>query len=64
MLDAAPQPLDEDVVQGPAAPVHADRDAVRFGDPGKRIACELAALVGIGDLRLHQSTAIACHKRY
>ena len=51
LLHAAPQPLDEDVVQGTATAVHADGDSVAFQQ--LHIVCrgELAALVAVDDLR-------------
>src|SRR5204863_9017474 len=50
-LSTAPQPLDEDVVHAPALAVHADGDPVPLEGAGKVVAGELAALVGIEDLR-------------
>ena len=49
LLHAAPQPLDEDVVQGTATAVHADGNAVVFQQ--LHIVCrgELAALVAVDD---------------
>ena len=51
VLERAPQPFDEHVVHPAAAAVH--RDAQSGGDqhPGERSAGELAALVGVEDLR-------------
>ena len=52
VFDAAPQPLNEDVVPpGPFA-VHADGDAVVGEDAGKDRTGELRALVGVEDFRL------------
>src|ERR1700736_6239845 len=52
VFDAAPQPLDKDVVApGPFA-VHADRNAVVGECIGEGRARELRALVGIEDVRL------------
>ena len=48
----APQSLDKDVVHASALAVHADRDPVPFQGAGEVVAGELAALVGIEDLRL------------
>ena len=52
VLDAAPQPLDEDVVHPPSAPVHADANTqlAEPGDPRRR--GELAALIRVEDLGL------------
>ena len=50
VFEAAPQPLDEDVVHAPALAVHADGDAVILQRAGEILAGELAALVGIEDL--------------
>src|SRR2546423_4691078 len=49
IFEAAPQPLDEDVVHTPALAVHADHDPVPFQGTGEVVASELAALVGIED---------------
>ena len=51
VLDATPQPLDEDVIDPTALAVHADLDAVVGQHLGEVGAGELAALVGIEDLR-------------
>ena len=51
ILHAAPEPLYEDIVQGPATAVHADLDALGFQTARELDACELAALVGIENLR-------------
>ena len=50
--EGAPQPLDEDVVHAPAPAVHRDLDTGRPQAPGEGEAGELAALIGIEDLRL------------
>src|SRR5438552_8446069 len=52
VFDAAPQPFDEHVVSPSALAVHADRDAVAGEDAGEGRPGELAALVGVEDLRL------------
>ena len=46
-----PEPLDENVVAPGALTVHADGNPVREQDAGERLAGELAALVGVEDLR-------------
>ena len=51
VFERAPQPLNEDVVQAPAPAVHRDPDAGLPQAPGEGEAGELAALVGIEDLR-------------
>jgi len=51
VLDAAPQPFYEDIVHAPALAVHADLNALRQQPAGKGVAGELAALVGVEDLR-------------
>jgi len=43
VFEAAPQPLDEDVVHATALAVHADHDAVPLQGAGKVVAAELAA---------------------
>ena len=52
VFDAAPQPLNEDVVAPRALSVHADRDAILDQHAGERHARELRALVCIEDLWL------------
>src|SRR3954464_1464108 len=47
ILQAPPQPLNEDVVQEPALAVHADPDAAAFQHLEKARAGELHALVGV-----------------
>jgi hypothetical protein len=51
IFEAAPQPLDKDVVHASAFAVHADHDAMPLQGAGKVVAGELAALIGIEDLR-------------
>src|ERR687884_855783 len=51
VFEAAPQPLDEDIVHAPALAVHADGDPVPLEGAGEVGAGELAPLVGIEDLR-------------
>src|SRR6516165_170102 len=50
VFEAAPQPLDKDVVHAAALAVHADHDAVPLQSAGEIVAGELAGLVGIEDL--------------
>ena len=50
VLDAAPQTLDENVVENPAATVHADANASLFEHCGKLLARELRALVTVENL--------------
>ena len=51
ILERAPEAFDEDVVHAPAPAVHGDRDTRVFEDTGEAEAGELAALVGVEDLR-------------
>lgn len=51
VFQAAPQALDEDVVETAAAPVHRDRDPRVFESTGELNAGEPAALVAVEDLR-------------
>jgi hypothetical protein len=51
VLERAPPPLDEDVVKEPALAVHRDANAHPSQPVGPREGCELAALVGVHDLR-------------
>ena len=51
VFERTPQPLDKDVVQAPAPAVHRDLDAGGLQVPGEGAARELAALVGVEDLR-------------
>lgn len=52
MFNAAPQPLDKDVVQRPPASVHADGNAIPLEPARERRARKLRSLVGVDDLRL------------
>src|SRR5258705_11199075 len=52
VFDAAPQPLDEDVVAPGALAVHADRDPVFDQHASECRAGELAALISVEDFRL------------
>src|SRR5882724_12891430 len=52
VFDAAPQPLNEDVVAPCSLAIHADRDAVAGERAGEGRAGELRALVGVEDFRL------------
>jgi len=47
VLDATPQPLDEDVVQGASPPIHADGNPLTQQDPREGLAGELRALVAV-----------------
>jgi len=51
VLERAPQPLDKDIVHEPAPIIHRDVDAGLLQSPGEGKAGELAALVGVEDLR-------------
>ena len=50
VFEAAPQPLDKDVVHAAPLAVHADGDLVALQGVSEVVAGELAALVGIEDL--------------
>lgn len=52
VLDAPPEPFDEDVVQGTAAAIHADLDIVVEQRLEECLGSELRALVGVLDLGL------------
>src|SRR5213076_3296220 len=52
VFDAAPQPLDEDVVAPSALAVHADGDGVLDQHASEGRAGELAALIRVEDVRL------------
>src|SRR6202043_2635691 len=52
VFDATPQPLDEDVVPPGALAVHADGDSVFDQHASECRASELAALIGVADLRI------------
>ena len=47
VLETAPKPFDEDIVEAAPAPVHADRDALRFQHAGEGVAGVLATLIGV-----------------
>src|SRR5882762_5788213 len=51
VFEAAPQPLDEDVVHAAPLAIHANRDLVPPQHAGEVVAGKLAALVGVEDLR-------------
>ena len=51
VLDRPPEPFHEDVVECPAATIHADLDAMVFEDSGKCIARELHSLIAVEYLR-------------
>ena len=52
VLDGAPEPLDEDVVEGAPTTIHADTNMGGFQLVGEGVRGELHALVGIEDVRL------------
>ncbi len=56
VFDRAPQPFDKDVVAPGALAVHADSDGVLDQRAGEGRAGELAALIGVEDIR----RAVAC----
>lgn len=51
VFDAAPQSLDEDVVQCSPASIHTDRNLPFFENAGESVAGELNALIRIENLR-------------
>ena len=51
ILHCAPQPFNHDVVQSPSFAIHADLDLMRFEHASEVFTRELAALVGVEDLR-------------
>ena len=51
VFERAPEPLDEDVVHTAAPPIHGDRDIRAAEHAGEVEAGELAALVGVEDIR-------------
>ena len=51
VLERTPEAFDEDVVHAPAPAVHGDGNAGVFEGGGKLEAGELAALIGVEDLR-------------
>ena len=50
MLDVAPEPLNEDVVERAPPAIHTDDDAFALQHAGEGVAGELRALIGIEDL--------------
>src|SRR5208337_4562834 len=56
VLERAPEPLDEDVVQTAALAVHADGDAALAQRRREGFRGELRALVGVEDLRLAEAS--------
>src|SRR5215210_4927548 len=63
VFDAAPQPLDEDIVPPSAFAVHADRNAVVGEHAGEGRARELAALIGVEDGRLAVASQSVLQRR-
>jgi hypothetical protein len=51
MLDAAPETFHKDIIQCPAASVHADCDVMQLQNASKSVTGELAALVSIENIR-------------
>src|SRR4051794_27202999 len=51
VFQAPPEPLHKDIIQTPALAVHADLDVALLQHANKVIAGELAALIGVEDLR-------------
>ena len=51
MFDAAPEPFHKEIIQCPASPVHANRDAVHLKNDIKHRTGELTALVHVEYLR-------------
>ena len=51
VFDAAPEPLDKDVVQCSAAPIHTDGNPSLFENTGESAARELNTLIRIKDFR-------------
>ena len=64
VFNAAPKPLDEHVVPPSALAVHADGDLVFNQHASERRAGELAALIGVEDLRLATAPTAWSTKRY
>jgi hypothetical protein len=58
VFEAAPQPLDEDVVHAAALAVHADHDAVVLQGAGEIVAGEVATLVRVENFGL----AVLCQR--
>src|SRR3954468_20510372 len=58
VLDGSPEPLHEHIVAPSSSTVHADGDRVAGQQAGERRAGELAALIGVEDLRL----TVMCHR--
>lgn len=55
VLSAAPQALDENVVQGAAPPIHTDQDTALLQRRQKIGGGELGTLIGVPDLRLAET---------
>ena len=52
VLDRAPEPLNEDVIEDPTAAIHADTNACHRQLAGEITRSELNALVSVEDFRL------------
>jgi hypothetical protein len=59
VFDAAPEALDKHIVAPSPIAIHADGDAILAQDAGEVVTGELAALIGVEDLR----SAYALHLR-
>ena len=51
ILDSSPESLDKDIIPPGAFAIHTDSNLVVCEEPGKSQAGELAALIGVHDLR-------------
>ena len=60
VFDRAPEAFDENVAQAPAFAVHGDFHSVRLEHAGELRAGELAALIGVEDLR----KAVSCERTF
>ena len=61
VLDTAPEPLDEDIIQSPIPTVHADQDLTRLQPAGELMAGKLAALIRVENTRLGLSQGLVDH---
>ena len=51
VVEAPPQPFHKHILPPPSRPIHTQLNPVIFQKPDEFLACELAALIGIKDVR-------------
>jgi hypothetical protein len=62
ILDAAPQPFNEGVIQRPPGPIHADRNPFALKHAREGVARELRSPIAVEHLRLSVHSCADCRK--